>query len=50
MGGLDRLLAKSLGSTIRNNLGEKTTEKIEQRLVEKYGITITQGIEQFQKN
>ena len=49
MGGLDRLLAKSLDSTIRNNLGEKTTEKIEQRLVEKYGINITQGIEQFQK-
>ena len=49
MGGLDRLLAKSLDMTIRNNLGEKTTEKIEQRLVEKYGINITQGIEQFQK-
>ena len=49
MGGLDRLLAKSLDVTIRNNLGEKTTDKIEQRLAEKYGIGITQGIEQFQK-
>ena len=49
MGGFDRLLSKSLVSTIRNNLGEKTTNKIEQRLFEKYGISLTQGIEEFQK-
>ena len=49
MGGFDRLLAKSLDETIRNNLGEKTTQKIEERLFEKYGISITQSIEQFQK-
>lgn len=49
MGGFDRLLARSLETAIRNNLGEKTSQKIEQRLFEKYGISITQGIEQFQK-
>ena len=49
MGGFDRLLSKSLESTIRNNLGEKTTKKIEDRLFEKFGISLTQGIEQFQK-
>ena len=49
MGGLDRLLAKSLEFTIRNNLGKQSTEKIEARLFEKYGISLTQGIEEFQK-
>ena len=49
MGGLDRLLASSLDSVIRNNLGEKTTQKIEDRLFEKYGLSLTQGIEEFQK-
>ena len=49
MGGFDRLLAKSLNETIRNNLGEKTTQKIEERLFEKYGLSLTESIEQFQK-
>ena len=49
MGGLDSLLAKSLVKTIRDNLGEKTSQKIEERLFEKYGISITQSMEQFQK-
>jgi hypothetical protein len=49
MGGLDRLLGSSLEATIRNNLGEKTTKKVEERLFEKYGISLTQGMEQFQK-
>jgi len=49
MGGLDRLLNSALEATIRNNLGEKTTKKIEERLFEKFGISLTQGIEQFQK-
>ena len=49
MGGFDRLLAKSLNETIRHNLGEKTTQKIEERLFEKYGLSLTQSIEQFQK-
>lgn len=49
MGGLDRLLAKSLNITIRNNLGEKTTQKVEERLFQKYGLSLTQAIEEFQK-
>jgi hypothetical protein len=49
MVGLDRLLAKSLDSTIRENLGDRTVHKIEERLFEKYGISLTQSIGQFQK-
>jgi len=49
MGGLDRLLARSLEITIRDNLGKQSTEKIEARLFEKYGISLTEGIEEFQK-
>jgi predicted DNA-binding ArsR family transcriptional regulator len=49
MAGLDRLLAKSLDSIIRENLGDKTIQKIENRLFEKYGISLTQSIEQFNK-
>ena len=49
MAGLDRLLAKSLDSIIRDNLGDKTIQKIENRIFEKYGISLTQSIEQFNK-
>ncbi|WP_268543297.1 transcriptional regulator [Candidatus Nitrosotenuis cloacae] len=49
MAGLDRFLAKSLDSTIRENLGDKTAQRIENRLFEKYGISLTQSIEQFNK-
>ena len=49
MTGLDRLLSKSLDATIRENLGGRTVQKIENRLFEKYGITLTDSIEQFQK-
>ncbi|MBM2852567.1 MAG: Transcriptional regulator [Candidatus Nitrosotenuis sp.] len=49
MVGIDRLLAKSLDTIIRENLGARTSQKIENRLVEKYGITLTESIEQFQK-
>jgi hypothetical protein len=49
MAGLDRLLAKSLDSIIRENLGDKTIQKIENRLFEKHGISLTQSIEQFNK-
>ncbi|MEM3076205.1 MAG: transcriptional regulator [Candidatus Nitrosotenuis sp.] len=49
MAGLDRLLVKSLDSVIRENLGDKTIRRIEERLFEKYGISLTQSIEQFQK-
>ena len=49
MAGLDRLLAKSLDSIIRENLGDKTIQKIENRLFEKHGLSLTQSIEQFNK-
>ncbi|MEX0764764.1 MAG: transcriptional regulator [Nitrosopumilaceae archaeon] len=49
MAGLDSLLAKSLGAAIEDNLGEQTLHKIDNRLFEKYGITINQAILDFQK-
>ncbi len=49
MVGIDRLLSKSLDTVIRENLGSRTVQKIENRLVEKYGITLSESIEQFQK-
>lgn len=49
MSGLDRLLSKKLNQTIRNNLGEKASQKIEDRLFQKYGLSIMEAIEQFQK-
>lgn len=49
MGGLDYFLAQSLSSTIKKNLGKKAIGKIEKRLFEKYGISLTESIEQFQK-
>lgn len=49
MVGLDRLLVKSLDTTIRENLGDRTIKKIENRLSEKYGISLSQSIEEFQK-
>ncbi len=49
MSGLDTLIAKSLDSTIKENLGKKTLEKVEQRLFERYGINLTQSIEDFTK-
>jgi hypothetical protein len=47
--GLDRLLAKSLDATIRQNLGDRTIKKIENRLLEKYNITLEDSVRQFQK-
>jgi hypothetical protein len=49
MVGLDRLLVKSLDTTIRENLGDRTIKKIENRLSEKYGISLSESIEEFQK-
>ena len=49
MSGLDTLIAKSLDLTIKENLGKKTLQKVEQRLFEKYGINLTQSIEDFTK-
>lgn len=49
MVGVDNLLLKSVGTVIRDNLSEKTLQKIEDRLFEKYGTTITQSLKDFQK-
>jgi len=49
MSGLDRLIAKSLESTIRENLGEQTYEKLGRRLFERHGIGFTQAVEDFGK-
>ncbi len=49
MPGLDTLIAKSLDTTIKENLGKKTIQKVEQRLFEKYGINLTQSISDFSK-
>src|SRR5947209_17454865 len=49
MSGLDTLIAKSLDCTIKENLGKKTLQKVEERLFEKYGINLTQSIEDFTK-
>src|SRR5256885_6700082 len=49
MSGLDTLISKSLDSTIKENLGKKTLQKVEDRLFEKYGINLTQSIEDFTK-
>ena len=49
MTGMDRLLVRSMDTVIRKNLGATTTQKIEERLFEKYGMSLTQAIEQFHK-
>ena len=49
MVGFDHLFTKSLNETIRKNLGNKTVKKIEDRLFEKFGISLTQAIEEFEK-
>ena len=49
MSGLDALILKSLDLTIKENLGKKTLQKVEDRLFEKYGINLTQAIEDFTK-
>ncbi|HEV2193753.1 MAG TPA: transcriptional regulator [Nitrosopumilaceae archaeon] len=49
MSGLDALIAKSLDLTIKEGLGKKTSQEVEQRLYERYGINVTQSIEEFHK-
>ncbi|MGI0069587.1 MAG: transcriptional regulator, partial [Nitrosopumilaceae archaeon] len=49
MYGLDTLIAKSFENTIKDNLGQKTFEKIEQRIFEKHGIPLSQAIQDFKK-
>jgi len=47
--GVDNLISKSLVSVIQDNLSEQTIKKLDDRLVEKYGITLHQAAEDFQK-
>lgn len=49
MPGFDHVIAKSLSKVIEKNLGIKTVQKIERRLFEKYGISWSQSLEEFEK-
>lgn len=49
MSGFDHLIAGSLKDTIEEQLGSKAVKKIEDRLFEKFGISLTQAIEEFEK-
>jgi len=49
MSGFDSLVARSLTMTINENVGEKTFQRIEQRLFERHGITMTQAAHNFSK-
>lgn len=49
MSGLDTLISKSLESTIKDNLGQQTFERIEHRIFEKYGMSLSQAIKDFTK-
>lgn len=47
--GIDSFLSQSLELIIRENLGNITVGKIETRLFEKYGMSLTESLVQFQK-
>jgi len=47
--GLDNLLVNSLRKSIEENLGKETLNKIEQRLLERYGLGLVQAIKDFHK-
>ena len=49
MPGFDSLIGKSLSEIITTDLGQKTAEKIEQRLFEKYGMSLNKAVEDFPK-
>jgi len=49
MNALDGLLAQTLEQVIKKKLGEKTFEKIEDRLQERYKITAIEAIRDFQR-
>jgi len=49
MAGVDLLIAKALSSKIKKNLDSKTEEKIKLRLFKKFGLSIKQSIENFEK-
>jgi hypothetical protein len=46
---LDNLLAPSLRKSIEENLGKSTLNKIEQRLMERHGMSVVQAIKDFYK-
>jgi len=47
--GLDNLLVPSLRKSIEENLGKETLNKIEERLMERYGLGLVQAIQNFDK-
>ena len=49
MSGLDTLISKSLEGIIKDNLGQQTFEKIEQRIFEKHGMPLSQAVQDFGK-
>lgn len=49
MGGFDYLIANLFREEIESYLGKNVTKKVEKRLYEKYGITITQSMNDFEK-
>ena len=46
---IDQLFAASLEKIIRENLGETTFHSIQNRLFEKYGMSITESMKEFEK-
>ncbi len=46
---IDTFFASSIEKIIRDNLGSTTFQSIQNRLFEKYGISITESIKEFQK-
>ncbi|MBT8243244.1 MAG: transcriptional regulator [Nitrosopumilus sp.] len=46
---IDTFFASSIEKIIRDNLGTTTFQSIQKRLFEKYGISITESIKEFQK-
>lgn len=49
MSGVDSLFAEALERVILTNLGESTVKKIQNRLFEKHGISMTMAMEEFEK-
>jgi len=49
LNGFDILVSKYMDLIIKENLGKKTIQKVENRLFEKYGINLTQAVVEFHK-
>jgi hypothetical protein len=47
MGALDKLLAQALASIVKENLGEKSFQKIESRLQERYSLNLLDAVKDF---